>query len=1070
MDGQDVPPPGTSKSHHDSVAEGNGSQHSRGTVEIHPSVDPRTSNSSGESTDEEEQLGGLQLEPTRPAATQANSESFSQVRSGSRASSSAGHAPRDSHAESLEEHGGSRRSEELHRRLLLTGSRARLAASELMENWRQENSLSQGRQARSVQVDNLSQQQRDPHVAASLRSLTDRDLRTLADFRIQHAAEETSSRQSQRRREVSEAERMAVRMAEVSEEPHEVEDIHKLFRTVMAARSSAKTAARTNIQLIENMCKAEQTDVPTNSAICQMFKDRAAKLSYYMEKWEELKDRAIEMAPHDDYYKTQLKKLSAWMGNEISDFTIADTRASVLIAECRRRIALFETPPSEITLDNMEERIEQGFARVAAKAAAAATAAARTEALKRERERAELEYRRENIIAATTAAAAVAERLPQQPVYDDEGSSNAQLSYWQQNCFDDPATDQQLTVAEIAQQNRAAGLHAENPTEDNPFPDYKRVEGLLSRGRGGKFGNQVPSIQSFLPGLDENMKDPARVAKYQSTPARPLRPEAVGRHDEADTRNDIRCNPRQANPGAGVIGSEMLATERFNHFHDNQTLKGKVSELQRQLVESDALLREMCDRNDQEVTQDPPGDSRPLGFPGTPSPQGGAPVQTGKDPGDIPDWLNTALSSVFAKKPNASGQTAGGSKVKLPQLTLTHFAGDVTLFPAFWDNFYSLVASNDTLDIYYKHNLLVQCLDKNSKAREAVQAMIDKPKMYEAMIEHLKYSFGDRRLLLSALIRKVLNRSQVTLKEAPELLNFLVASVIQLREHKVDVDNQGTNILLLSVFESKMPDEIGVAWEQEIRKRLRKKGLIKPALEDAAPPIKVQFTIDKYLEFVFDYLKANDSQKFIHRDDKNGKGNNQPNSGGQQQNQNKSSGQQQPSQRSTTQDSKSTMGGGQSYATGQDRGKKWKKNLSAFIQSCEDGEDLSALLQGNPGDKKTSGGSGNKKTGAGQGGSPPKGALPAAQKQKNPVQDGFKTGCLWCGEKHHPLKCKKVETIPVLERWALMRQRMRQEMICVSCFENGHKSTDCSKGCEVKGCLRRHATILHIDYPAGAGH
>ena len=77
MDGQDVLQPGTSKSHHDSVAEGNGSQHSRGTEEIHPSVDPRTSNSSGESTDEEEQLGGLQLEPTRPAATQANSESFS---------------------------------------------------------------------------------------------------------------------------------------------------------------------------------------------------------------------------------------------------------------------------------------------------------------------------------------------------------------------------------------------------------------------------------------------------------------------------------------------------------------------------------------------------------------------------------------------------------------------------------------------------------------------------------------------------------------------------------------------------------------------------------------------------------------------------------------------------------------------------------------------------------------------------------------------------------------------------------------------------------------------------------
>ena len=172
------------------------------------------------------------------------------------------------------------------------------------------------------------------------------------------------------------------------------------------------------------------------------------------------------------------------------------------------------------------------------------------------------------------------------------------------------------------------------------------------------------------------------------------------------------------------------------------------------------------------------------------------------------------------------------------------------------------------------------------------------------------------------------------------------------------------------------------------------------------------------------------------------------------------------------------MGGGVDKSNQFDRKSlkpAWVSNLHAFIAAAEEDDDeamANVLVGGAKGKRTGQDGFGGKPPLPGgkapsQGGGKTAGAVvPSPQKQKGTATVDHKYGCLWCGQNHHHTKCGKVADMPVLERWSKMRQRMRNETICVSCLEEGHKSTGCAKGCGISGCLRRHATLLHMDYPA----
>jgi hypothetical protein len=153
-------------------------------------------------------------------------------------------------------------------------------------------------------------------------------------------------------------------------------------------------------------------------------------------------------------------------------------------------------------------------------------------------------------------------------------------------------------------------------------------------------------------------------------------------------------------------------------------------------------------------------------------------------------------------------------------------------------------------------------------------------------------------------------------------------------------------------------------------------------------------------------------------------------------------------------------------------GKK-ERSLYAFMAECDGGPDLCALAAAAKASQKQSGGGAAKQgsqPAAQQGG---RATTPVTQRkvsdnpqqQKTPSVGAHKTGCVFCGGQHDMNSCAKVKDMPVGERWDRMRERMRLEVICIACFKFGHKSTECDKTCGVQGCVRRHATILHMDYP-----
>jgi hypothetical protein len=166
----------------------------------------------------------------------------------------------------------------------------------------------------------------------------------------------------------------------------------------------------------------------------------------------------------------------------------------------------------------------------------------------------------------------------------------------------------------------------------------------------------------------------------------------------------------------------------------------------------------------------------------------------------------------------------------------------------------------------------------------------------------------------------------------------------------------------------------------------------------------------------------------------------------------------------------STMGGGgwtpRAPLENLSKSQKKKVNkLRAYIQEQE--EEIMALpgaAKANKDNKKPVSTAAQGAVPKTTGGSGPAG--PGPQKQRTPPANPHVTGCCWCGSTAHGLKnCDKVKNMPVLERWDRIRERARTEVVCFACLNNGHKAPECDKSCGVKGCLRRHAALLHLDEP-----
>ena len=148
------------------------------------------------------------------------------------------------------------------------------------------------------------------------------------------------------------------------------------------------------------------------------------------------------------------------------------------------------------------------------------------------------------------------------------------------------------------------------------------------------------------------------------------------------------------------------------------------------------------------------------------------------------------------------------SRVKLPELSLRSFDGDITKWTTFWESYESSIHRNDGLSDIDKFNYLKSLLEKT--AREAIEGLQLTSANYREAIAILEKRFGNKRAIIAKHMEVLLNLEAVTsmhdIKGLRRLYDVVETNVRSLRSLGVESDTYGN--LLSSVFSNKLPTEL----------------------------------------------------------------------------------------------------------------------------------------------------------------------------------------------------------------------------------------------------------------------
>ena len=146
--------------------------------------------------------------------------------------------------------------------------------------------------------------------------------------------------------------------------------------------------------------------------------------------------------------------------------------------------------------------------------------------------------------------------------------------------------------------------------------------------------------------------------------------------------------------------------------------------------------------------------------------------------------------------------------IKLPRIDIKKFSGDVTEWQTFFDSFEVDVHSNDKLYSIKKMNYLLSYL--TGEALKTVQGLKLSEPNYSAAIEMLQEQYGDKQVLISAHMNKLLNLFNSgnlnDLKYLRELYNNIDTQVRSLKSLGMDPDSYGP--MLIPVVMSKLPENL----------------------------------------------------------------------------------------------------------------------------------------------------------------------------------------------------------------------------------------------------------------------
>jgi hypothetical protein len=279
--------------------------------------------------------------------------------------------------------------------------------------------------------------------------------------------------------------------------------------------------------------------------------------------------------------------------------------------------------------------------------------------------------------------------------------------------------------------------------------------------------------------------------------------------------------------------------------------------------------------------------------------------------------------------------------------------------------------------------------------------------------------------------------------------------VRQLEQEEVTFKDAAENVILLSVFESKITKELLDKWQLYLLEQEEKEALILEVdIDEAAAcgPLKVTTTVVKFLQFCDSRTQALESSDAIHKD---GVGPGNRNKDGKvkgrfEEMKKKSGG--------------GNGGGGGNKSAPSPAGKENKKPDSSNVDKPKK-KKKKKLNQGPP--LASRGFAATTVSDDEEAEATVMVAKTQVKRDTKPALNHFKTGCVWCGGAHPHKGCGKINSLSSPnERFARLRERIKADgrEICYSCFDE-HKSPDCPKSsaCGVGNppCTKRHHRLLH---------
>lgn len=183
--------------------------------------------------------------------------------------------------------------------------------------------------------------------------------------------------------------------------------------------------------------------------------------------------------------------------------------------------------------------------------------------------------------------------------------------------------------------------------------------------------------------------------------------------------------------------------------------------------------------------------------------------------GDLKDMLASKIQAhdMEVKSTNSSYEVMGQSQVRLPTIQLPIFTGNYEEWPTYQDMFQSLVHQNTSLTPVQKlHYLKTTVAGEAATLLKHIQVT---DANYMQAWETLSHRYGNRRLIVNALLRRLITQRKCITQSSQQLKSLLDTStecLNSLKNMKICIDSWDPIIIFLVV--QKLDPESRREWEQ----------------------------------------------------------------------------------------------------------------------------------------------------------------------------------------------------------------------------------------------------------------